>query len=86
MPFQFGPLKVIRIAHVETKRPGLKVMRNVQRKMMPRSARPHPDPAADSYKKADEMVKRATNRLSSRHQTPQAGAAAAAALPPRTWP
>jgi hypothetical protein len=52
------------IAHLEAKRLGLKVMRNVQAKMMPRSARPLPDPAADSYKKADEMMKRAKSRPS----------------------
>ena len=62
MLFQFGPLQVTGIAHLEAERLGLKVMRNVQAKMMPRSARPLPDRAADSYKTADEMVKRATMR------------------------
>jgi hypothetical protein len=63
MLFEFSPLQVVGIAHFEAERLGFKVMRNVQAKMMPRSARPLPDPAADSYKKADETVKRGRSCL-----------------------
>ena len=40
MFLQLGPLEVKRIAHFEAERFALKVMRNVQAKMMPRSAQP----------------------------------------------
>jgi hypothetical protein len=40
MLFQFSPLQVIGIAHLEAERLGFQVMRNVQPKMMRRSARP----------------------------------------------